>query len=261
MSLSAERIKMAWIEAHQTLKDHPKVIDLMNLMEWDLDTTIGKLFRFWWWCVDYAQDGDLTKHNDSRLAVAVGLNGSQGKQFVESMVQSGWIDREPYFRVHDWWEYIGRFLQTKYKQNPKAWKEIQERCLNGSKNIQPNLTQPDLTQPNLTKPKESDKKPSEFSEAFVQKAEMAKGLGINIYQLIGYYKKRTKVCEEIPEAVLDRVLDRVVKYAPKGDKFPYFLETLNQESMRYFSQSNVSKGFEYKNAPSSLADILKAATV
>lgn len=141
--------KMAWIEAHQNLRDHPKVLDLVNLMEWDLDTTIGKLFRFWWWCVDYAEDGDLRKHNDNRLAVAVGLNGKDGERFVGSMVQSCWIDRKPYFRVHDWWDYFGRFLQVKYKNSPEKWRKIQELyqqkeggSKGSSKNHIPNLTKP-----------------------------------------------------------------------------------------------------------------------
>lgn len=117
---------MAWIESHQALRDHPKTIDLMALMGWDLDTNIGKLHRFWWWCVDYAEDGDLRKHNDSRLAIAVGLNSNQGKQFVEAMVKSGWIDREPYFRVHDWWDYIGLFLQRKYQRQPEKWQKVRD---------------------------------------------------------------------------------------------------------------------------------------
>lgn len=139
---------MAWIESHQSLKEHPKVLDLMNLMGWSLDETIGKLHRFWWWCVDYAEDGDLRKHNDSRLAAAVGLNGDAGGQFVESMVKSCWIDRQPYFRVHEWWTYFGRFLQIKYKHNQCRWRRIQELYQNGSENGSLNHIPNQPNQPN-----------------------------------------------------------------------------------------------------------------
>jgi hypothetical protein len=142
---------MAWIESHQKLEKHPKVIDLMCAMGWSLNETIGALHRFWWWCVDYAEDGDLRKHNDARIAIAVGLNVDSGKHFVESMVQSCWIDRDPYFRVHDWWQYIGLFLQIKYKHNPSSWKKIRSKYKNGSNNRSHNST-PNLTIPNLTKP-------------------------------------------------------------------------------------------------------------
>lgn len=158
--------------------------------------------------------------------------------------------------------------QYLYHPNWNKWQPIRKDRYKPSDCPPPTVGQPlvdtlhrNLTQPNQTEPiKKPAEKQAEFSDSFVDKAEKAKGLGVNIYQLIGYYKKRSKVCEPIPEKVLDRVLDSVVKYAPKGDKFPYFLEALKQESMRHFSESNVSKGMELKNVPSSLADIMKAAT-
>jgi hypothetical protein len=119
---------MAWIESHQALLTHPKVHDLMALMGWDLDTTIAKLHRFWWWCVDYAENGDLRKHSIDRLGRAVGLvDSSTAHRFVESMISTGWIDEKPYFRVHDWWEYIGLFLQRRYgNKNSEKWRAVQQ---------------------------------------------------------------------------------------------------------------------------------------
>jgi len=148
---------MAWIESHQELERHPKTLRLMVLMGWGLDETIGKLHRFWWWCVDYAQDGDLRKYNDALIGSVVGLNSDDAKRFVEAMVNcggesaSGFIDRLPYFRVHDWWDRIGMFLQIKYKHQPERWQTIKNLYYNGSKNVAKNST-PNLTIPNLTKP-------------------------------------------------------------------------------------------------------------
>ena len=134
------------------------MIDLMCAMGWSLNETIGALHRFWWWCVDYAEDGDLTKHNDARIAQAVGLNGDTGKHFVESMVQSCWIDREPYFRVHDWWHYVGRFLNGKYSSEPKRWKRVKKCYVNPTvTRRKPSL--PNLTKPNQTKQKRAFEKP------------------------------------------------------------------------------------------------------
>jgi hypothetical protein len=116
---------MAWIESHQALDRHPKLADLRNEMGWDVDTAIGKLHRFWWWCVDYAPDGDLRKHNDTRIGDAVGIYGPEATKFVQAMVKSCWIDREPYFRVHDWYEYFGRFLKLKFKDKPEIYKTIE----------------------------------------------------------------------------------------------------------------------------------------
>jgi hypothetical protein len=117
---------LAWIESHQELDGHPKVTDLMGLMGWDKDQVIGKLHRFWWWCLKYAQNGDLRKHNDNRIAEAMGVAMGDSKRLIEAMVQSCWIDRKPYFRVHDWWDYAGRFLQGKYSHSPSEWKTIRK---------------------------------------------------------------------------------------------------------------------------------------
>ena len=110
----------------------------MGIMGWDLDTAVAKLHRFWWWCVDYAETGDLRKYNDAMIGGAVGLNGDMARSFVEAMVESRWIDREPYFRVHNWWKYIGKFLQIKYKHQSEKWQEVRklyaECSENGSSN-------------------------------------------------------------------------------------------------------------------------------
>lgn len=108
----------------------------MRLMGWDadgspicdvaLDVAIGKLHRFWYWCLDFAPTGDLRGKNDATIARSVGLAPSFGKRFVEAMVASGWIDRTPnVFRVHDWPDYAGRFLkESRFKNHPEKLKEM-----------------------------------------------------------------------------------------------------------------------------------------
>jgi hypothetical protein len=123
---------MAWIEAHQNLPNHPKVLRLAALMEWSNDVTVAKLLKFWWWCVDYAEDGDLRKHDDQTVAGAVVLNGDEGKRFVQAMVAVCLLDRKPYFRVHDWWTYFGPCLRAKYKRSPQKWNRIRDLYSDGS---------------------------------------------------------------------------------------------------------------------------------
>lgn len=160
-----------------------------------------------------------------------------------------------------------------YHPNWKNWQSIRSDRYKASDCPDPSLGIPsgnqrghNLTQPNLTEPnKKPAEKPAEFSEEFIEKAEKAKGLGVNIYQLLGFYKKNSKVCEPIPEPVLNKVLDSVIKYAPKGDKFPYFLKALAQESMAHFASLNNPHGEDdaarnaSKRGPAQIGDILKMA--
>lgn len=81
---------------------------------------------FWWWCVDHAESGDLRQYNDSHLALAVELNPDQGKNFVEALVKSGFVERSPYFRIANWWKYSSRFMKQRYKDNPEKWQQIEK---------------------------------------------------------------------------------------------------------------------------------------
>jgi hypothetical protein len=157
---------MAWIESHQNLREHPKVIALCGEMAWELDTTIGKLHRFWWWCLDYAPDGDLRKYNDFQIAFAAGVAATDAKRFVEAMVTgggkvvSGFIDRDPYFRVHDWWDYAGRFLKTRWKNYPDKWEAVRSAYHGPATEGAPNTTPKTLPKPtNRTEPNETETEP------------------------------------------------------------------------------------------------------
>lgn len=122
-----------WIESHADQVDHPKTLNLMLAMEWDLDQTLGKLDRFRFWVAKNAPDGDLRRFSNALLATVVGLPPADGKKFVDAMVDAGgqeggeplpgFLEKEPYFRVHDWWKYFGRFLQGSL---PKPeWQKVQ----------------------------------------------------------------------------------------------------------------------------------------
>ena len=157
---------MAWIESHQALEKHPKVLRLSRAASWSVPEAIGKLHIFWWWCLDYATDGRLGKHGDEVIANVFGVTTDCDK-FVALLNEIGFVDSEPEIRVHDWWDYAGRFLQVRYKRTPKIWKEIkrfyghsiqrtnnrtttEQQPINNHKPNQPNLT--NLTRPNLTNP-------------------------------------------------------------------------------------------------------------
>lgn len=136
---------MAWVESHQSLERHPKTLGLMAIMGWSLRETIGTLHIFWWWCIDYAPDGDLRKHSNAVLAVAAGLSPAAGDQFIKAMVECrgkdetgsqrpGFIEKQPYFRLRNWWKRVGRFLQARYKSDP-AFLEKVRSAYGASRNL------------------------------------------------------------------------------------------------------------------------------
>ena len=124
---------MAWIKSYQELERHPKTIVLMKEMNWSLDMTISKLHRLWWWCADYAFDGNLDKHDPDTISTAIGCADMKGEYLITALVNAGFVDRKPNLRLHDWWAHFGDFLRGKFARTPEKWKAIEKCYTNTSK--------------------------------------------------------------------------------------------------------------------------------
>jgi hypothetical protein len=75
--------------------------------------TIGHLHMFWWWCLDYAPDGELTHFDNEELAIAAEWEGD-ADTFANAMIESGFIDSDYGLTfVHDWDQYGGKLLARK----------------------------------------------------------------------------------------------------------------------------------------------------
>ena len=121
---------MSWLESHQSLRDHPKKDRLAELL---FDGTvavdvadlaaIGLLHCLWWWALDYAQDGDLTKFSDRQIAKGCGWTG-EATLLVQSLIEAGFVDKKPR-RIHDWDAYAGRLLERREQSRTRArkWRE------------------------------------------------------------------------------------------------------------------------------------------
>lgn len=156
---------MAWIESHQELAEHPKLFHLASLTGLSMDACIGRLHRLWWWCLKFAEDGDLSRYQ------SVQIPPIETDEFREHLRTSKWLDGD---LIHDWIEYAGVYLTKKYNTgNVPRLKQIWQR--HGFKygkgkgkftkqevskqrverelkvNI-PNLTRPNQTIPNPTRP-------------------------------------------------------------------------------------------------------------
>ena len=62
---------MAWLQVHQTLKDHRKLFDAADQLEVEPPHMMGLLVSFWLWALDNAPTGslvDITPRMISRAA-------------------------------------------------------------------------------------------------------------------------------------------------------------------------------------------------
>ena len=113
---------MAWIESHQSLLTHRKTITLTALLGLDRMTVIGHLHALWWWALDNAPDGNLT-----RIPIPAVCEGScyKGDQnlYIESLVNAGFIDRKGRgLFLHGWDDYAGKLIDRR-KRNTERMRQ------------------------------------------------------------------------------------------------------------------------------------------
>jgi hypothetical protein len=110
---------MAWIESHQELRDNPKTRKLARALNISIPTAIGHLQCLWWWALDYAQDGDLSKYDDYDIADAMMWEGDP-PVLAEAMVAARLIEEDVGGRrIHDWREYAGRLIERREKDRER----------------------------------------------------------------------------------------------------------------------------------------------
>ena len=122
---------MAWIKSFQQLERHPKLALVCSKTGWNTDETVGKLHRFWWWVLDFAEDGDLSRYTPDQF-----LSNISGKipceELLKILQMANFIENN--LLVHDWLDYAGEYLRVKYHtHNPVKLQEIYKKHRNGKR--------------------------------------------------------------------------------------------------------------------------------
>lgn len=150
---------MAWIELHQTLPRHPKLLRLAGRLRIHPAQAAGHLTFLWLWTLDYAPTGDLSAFGPAEISAAACFPGD-AEQFHRALLETGWLDDGG--QVHDWHEYAGRIIEERAqsKERMRAYRERQKTVRSGSPTVTPNVRVtnsersglPNPTQPNPTVP-------------------------------------------------------------------------------------------------------------
>lgn len=106
---------MAYVEAHASLREHPKTKKLARLLNISRAQAIGHMLCLWWWCQEYADDGNLSAYELEDIAEAADWDGDAAG-FVDALLTCGTKDRAGFLAKHDdgtlvindWMEYGGK---------------------------------------------------------------------------------------------------------------------------------------------------------
>lgn len=159
---------MAWIESHDTLGRHPKTEEAARLLGIGIPQMIGHLHLLWWWCMEYAQNGDLTGFRPTVIARAAGWDG-EPESFVAALIECGPTPDKPGFLerthdgrllVHDWWDYAGKLIEkrraNRERMRSARHAHVQDTCSTRATHMQDMYnTRAGATVPNQTVPNQT----------------------------------------------------------------------------------------------------------
>jgi len=159
---------MVWIESHDELRNHPKIMKLCQLLSGKNSSTqsdkahiVGHLHFLWWWCLTYAIDGNVSMYTPLQIADAAGWEGDVNV-FFQALLDANFLDKEnDEVRIHDWFDFCGEIaykrLQRKSLRKCKSARigairqpKTAENRRKPPKSRLPNLTEPNLTEPTST---------------------------------------------------------------------------------------------------------------
>ncbi|MDU4696414.1 MAG: hypothetical protein E6Y08_11400 [Paenibacillus sp.] len=104
---------MAWIESHQGTDRHPKTRKFCRRLGLSVPAAVGHLHMFWWWAMDFADDGDISKFEPEDIADAMEYDGDS-EALLTAMIDAGFIDQTETGRViHDWYDYAGKLIERR----------------------------------------------------------------------------------------------------------------------------------------------------
>ena len=147
---------MAWIELHQSLVGHRKLMRLKNSLHIPETQAIGMLCCLWLWALDNAREGDVSGLSGQELAEVMHVSPRKAAALPQALEEAGFLDREgESLRIHDWEDYAGRLIEARRHDAERKRKKREKypadiRGTSGGRPALPNQTIPDQTQPDQT---------------------------------------------------------------------------------------------------------------
>ncbi|MEK5089738.1 hypothetical protein MKY98_23025 [Paenibacillus sp. FSL M8-0228] len=189
---------MAWIESHQGTDRHPKTRKLCRKLGISTPAAVGHLHMFWWWAMDFAQDGDISRYGPDDIADAIEWDGDS-VQLYTALVEAGFIDETEAGReIHDWYAYAGRLIERR-----AADAERKRNSRSGKKSVPP---------PSIGSP------PDVQRTGEGQRAESIRDLNPNPNPNLNHKEENTS-CPEPPPAGQDEQSSSEKGKGKKPDKY------------------------------------------
>lgn len=136
--------KLAWIESHVDIGEHPKVYHLCQYLMVEKPEAVGLLHLIWHLAMKYAwRDGDLRRFTATAIASAVGWK-KDPDTLIRALHECGWLERDSLV-IHDWLQYAGKLVTDRLYQEKRRLTAIKFDEFRKTPATVPNRTIPTTT--------------------------------------------------------------------------------------------------------------------
>lgn len=135
---------MAWIEVHDSLKEHEKTWRLAESLNIPQAYAVGLMVCLWTWCLTHAEDGDLSPFPQKAIGEAMGVKKNAYK-YIQAMVYAGFLeDTQNKLMICNWERYAGKLIEQREKKRLRNRQNYQIQQSERQPTV-PNPTVPNLT--------------------------------------------------------------------------------------------------------------------
>lgn len=218
---------MPWIELHQNILRHPKLIRLSVRLAVKKQYALWYLLSLWLWSLDYADKGDLSGFGPAEIAEAADWSGDPDK-FLDALQDARWMDG---MALHDWMDYAGRLVEQR-EANKERMRERRAMHVQNTTTKRVALVGGLPNQPNLTNQPTKPNQP-EYVQLFeqIRVAYPGKKKGLE-QEWRGFERKNRKRIKDILPLVLEGVCRYKAEIVDNGTEtrfVKHFATWLNQE--------------------------------
>lgn len=108
-----------WIKSYQATDRDPQTRKFCRLTGMDTPAAVGTLHILWWWALDWAEDGDISKYDPADIADAVHFQGEPALLF-SALLESGYVAKTMEgYEIVEWYEIGGQIIEGRKKAATK----------------------------------------------------------------------------------------------------------------------------------------------
>lgn len=123
---------MAWIELHDTLPDHEKVVAVADILKMDKDLVVGKLVRLWTWALNNRESGVFKARDIATIAEVMRFRGKP-QRLVDALTEARLLDKSgDAYVIHDWDERVGMLLAKRESTRAQTRARVQKHRMKTS---------------------------------------------------------------------------------------------------------------------------------